>query len=174
MLERAYRFERAEIADVLVEIVATDCLVFEAADDVTRSVLRYRQGGPGFSDLMILAAANQAGAEVRKGYLCTLLTAASQGWRGPLWFVPDSHSQVRDRRRNSIATGNWQLATGNWIQYMRAPPVTLIVKQRRLSKVTNGPTEALNNLNGSNASRSGSVTPHTSDRRSDKATGFNT
>ena len=62
MLERAYRFERAEIADVLVEIVATDCLVFEAADDVTRSVLRYRQGGPGFSDLMILAAANQAGA----------------------------------------------------------------------------------------------------------------
>lgn len=62
VLERAYRFGRAEIADVLLELVATDCLVFEFVDDVIRSVLRYRQGGPGFSDLMILAAANRAEA----------------------------------------------------------------------------------------------------------------
>lgn len=62
VLERAYRFGRAEIADVLLELVATDCLVLESADDVTRSALRYRQGGPGFSDLMILAAANRVGA----------------------------------------------------------------------------------------------------------------
>lgn len=62
VLERVYRFGRAEIADVLLELLATDCLVFESADDVVRSVLRYRQGGPGFSDLMILAAAGRAEA----------------------------------------------------------------------------------------------------------------
>ena len=62
VLERAYRFERAEIADVLLELVATDCLMFESVDDVIRSVLRYRRGGPGFSDLMILAAAERAEA----------------------------------------------------------------------------------------------------------------
>ena len=62
VLERAYRFGRAEIADVLLELVATDCLVFESGDDVIRSALRYRQGGPGFSDLMILAAANRTEA----------------------------------------------------------------------------------------------------------------
>jgi len=62
VLERAYRFGRAEIADVLLELLATDCLVFESADYVISSVLRYRQGGPGFSDLMILAAAQRAEA----------------------------------------------------------------------------------------------------------------
>ncbi|MDE0376692.1 MAG: type II toxin-antitoxin system VapC family toxin [bacterium] len=62
VLERVYRFGRVEIADVLLELLATDCLVFESADGVIRSVLRYRQGGPGFSDLMILAAANRAEA----------------------------------------------------------------------------------------------------------------
>ncbi|MDE0168413.1 MAG: type II toxin-antitoxin system VapC family toxin [bacterium] len=62
VLERAYRFERAEIADVLLELVATDCLMFESVDDVIRSVLRYHRGEPGFSDLMILAAAERAEA----------------------------------------------------------------------------------------------------------------
>ena len=62
VLERAYRFGRAEIANVLLELLATDCLAFESAEDVTRSALRYAQGGPGFSDLMILASAARAGA----------------------------------------------------------------------------------------------------------------
>ena len=62
VLERAYRFTRVEIANVLVELVATDCLVFEAADDIARAAFLYRQGGPGFSDLMILAAADRVGA----------------------------------------------------------------------------------------------------------------
>ena len=62
VLERANRFDRAEIADVLLELVATDCLVFESVEDVIRSVLRYRRGGPGFSDLMTLAAAERAEA----------------------------------------------------------------------------------------------------------------
>ena len=47
---------------MLLELLATDCLVFESAEDVTRSVLRYGQGGPGFSDFMILASAVRAGA----------------------------------------------------------------------------------------------------------------
>ena len=55
-LGRAYRFSRTQIADVLVELSATDSLVVEAADDVARAALQYRQGGPGFADLMILAA----------------------------------------------------------------------------------------------------------------------
>ena len=63
VLERAYKFNRVEIANVLVELVATDCLVFEAADDITRAALDYQQGGPGFADRMILAAAARAGAE---------------------------------------------------------------------------------------------------------------
>ena len=57
VLERAYRFSRTQISDVLVELSATDSLVVEAADDVARAALQYRQGGPGFADLMILAAA---------------------------------------------------------------------------------------------------------------------
>ncbi len=62
VLERAYRFSRTQIADVLVELSATDSLVVEAADDVARAALQYRQGGPGFADLMILSASARAGA----------------------------------------------------------------------------------------------------------------
>ena len=57
VLERAYRFPRARIAIVLLQLVATDSLVFEAVDSIARAALRYRQGGAGFSDLMILATA---------------------------------------------------------------------------------------------------------------------
>ena len=62
VLERAYRFPRSRISDVVVELVATDSLVVEAADDVAGAALRYRQGGADFSDLMILAASARAGA----------------------------------------------------------------------------------------------------------------
>jgi predicted nucleic-acid-binding protein len=62
VLERAYGFSRDQIASVLEELVSTDGLVVEAADDVARASLSYRIGGPGFSDLMILAAADRAGA----------------------------------------------------------------------------------------------------------------
>ena len=56
-MERAYRFSRTQISDVLVELSAhRQGLVVEAADDVARAALQYRQGGPGFADLMILAA----------------------------------------------------------------------------------------------------------------------
>ena len=62
VLERAYGFARPQIADVLVELMATDSLVVEEADDVARAAADYRRRGAGFADLMILAAARRAGA----------------------------------------------------------------------------------------------------------------
>ena len=61
VLERAYRFSRDQIATVLEELVSTEGLVVEAADDVVRASSSYRRGGVGFSELMILAAAERAG-----------------------------------------------------------------------------------------------------------------
>lgn len=62
VLERSYHFPRSEIADVLVELISTDSLIIEAAEDIVRAAIRYRQGGVGFADLMILAAARRVGA----------------------------------------------------------------------------------------------------------------
>ena len=67
VLERAYRYSRDQIAAVLEQLVATEGLAIEAADDVARAVFRYRAGGAGFSDLMILAAAVRSGSHP----LCT-------------------------------------------------------------------------------------------------------
>lgn len=60
VLERAYGFARAQIAEVLLELVATDSLVVETAEDVARAAIRYGRGGADFSDLLILAAAERA------------------------------------------------------------------------------------------------------------------
>ena len=62
VLERAYGYSRQQIAMVLEQLVATEGLAIEAADDVARAAIRYRTGGAGFSDLMILAAAERTGA----------------------------------------------------------------------------------------------------------------
>ena len=62
VLERAYGYSRDRIATILEELVATEGLVVEAADDVARAAFRYRSGGAGFSDLMVLAAAQRIGA----------------------------------------------------------------------------------------------------------------
>ncbi len=62
MLERAYGFARDQIADVLVELIATDSIVVEVADDVARAAYSYSQGGVGFADLMILSAAEREGS----------------------------------------------------------------------------------------------------------------
>ena len=59
VLERAYRLAREQISDVLMELLATDSLVLEAPGDVARAASTYRQGDAGFSDLMILAAAQR-------------------------------------------------------------------------------------------------------------------
>ena len=62
VLQRAYRLSRDRIAEVLEELVATEGLQIEAADDVARAAFRYRRGEAGFSDLMIAAAAERSGA----------------------------------------------------------------------------------------------------------------
>ena len=62
VLERAYGVSRERIATILQELVATQSLVIEAAEDVARAAFRYQAGGPGFSDLMVLAAADRAEA----------------------------------------------------------------------------------------------------------------
>ena len=62
VLERSYRFTRTRIAEVLMDLTASDSLVVENADDVVAAAHRYRQGGVGFSDMMILAAAERVGA----------------------------------------------------------------------------------------------------------------
>ena len=62
VLERFYRFQRARIADVLFELVTTDCLVVETADHIAGAAYAYGRGGVGFADLMILAAVERSGA----------------------------------------------------------------------------------------------------------------
>ena len=62
VLERSYRFTREQIADVLLEMLATDGLAFENDRDVTHAVESYRLGGPDFADQVILSAANRNGA----------------------------------------------------------------------------------------------------------------
>jgi len=63
VLERAYGFSRDRITTILEELVATEGLVIEEANDVARAAFRYRASGVGFSDLMILAAAERSGAQ---------------------------------------------------------------------------------------------------------------
>ena len=62
VLERAYGYSRDQIATILEELVATEELIIESADDVGRAASSYRAGDAGFSDLMILAAAERIGA----------------------------------------------------------------------------------------------------------------
>ena len=62
VLRRAYGFPRDRIAVILEELTATEGLIVESADEVVRSAFRYRKGGAGFSDLMILEAAERSGA----------------------------------------------------------------------------------------------------------------
>ena len=62
VLERAYQFPRDQIADVLEGLVSAEELIVEAADDIARASSSYRRVRAGFSDLMILASAERAGA----------------------------------------------------------------------------------------------------------------
>lgn len=62
VLERSYCFPRTQVAEALMDLTASDTLVVENSDDVASAAHRYRQGGPGLSDLMILAAAERVEA----------------------------------------------------------------------------------------------------------------
>ncbi|MFC3570128.1 type II toxin-antitoxin system VapC family toxin [Paracoccus sp. TOH] len=61
VLERAYDLPRQDIAAALDGLLAAPEIVVEAADRVGLAVERYRQGGAGFSDHMIVLAARDAG-----------------------------------------------------------------------------------------------------------------
>ena len=45
VLERAYKFTRSQIADVILELAATDGVVIEEVEDVAQAAIRYRQTG---------------------------------------------------------------------------------------------------------------------------------
>ncbi len=62
VLERSYGFARDRVAETLMDLTASDSLIVENPDDVAAAAYRYRQGGVGFSDLMILSAVARAGA----------------------------------------------------------------------------------------------------------------
>ena len=60
VLGRSYGFTRRQVAEALMDLTASDTLVVENSDDVAAAAYRFRQGGVGFSDLMILRAAERA------------------------------------------------------------------------------------------------------------------
>lgn len=62
VLERAYGFSRDRIADIFQDLVASEELHIEAAEDVVRAAEGFRRGSAGFSDRMIIAAARRWGA----------------------------------------------------------------------------------------------------------------
>ncbi|RFU12915.1 PIN domain-containing protein [Rhodobacteraceae bacterium W635] len=62
VLERAYGYQRADIAAALDGLLTAIELEIEAADEVGVAVDRYRNDGFGFADLMIAAAARRADA----------------------------------------------------------------------------------------------------------------
>ena len=62
VLERAYRFGRAEIAGALDGLLASTELIIEGADDIGPALELFRNDGFDFADLMIAAAARRAGA----------------------------------------------------------------------------------------------------------------
>lgn len=61
VLERSYGLPRDRVAEALMDLAASDSLVVENSDDVAAAAYRYRQGGIGLSDLMILSAAEREG-----------------------------------------------------------------------------------------------------------------
>ncbi len=62
VLERSYRFPRSRVAQALMDLTASDTLVVESSDHVAAAAHLYRRGAVGFSDLMVLSAAERAGA----------------------------------------------------------------------------------------------------------------
>lgn len=62
VLERHYKFSRAQIAEVLQDLLASENIVVESDDDVAVAARGYRSGGAGFADRMILLAARRSGS----------------------------------------------------------------------------------------------------------------
>ena len=64
VLERSYQCSRDRIATVLEQLATTESLVVETGNDVIRAASGYRSGVAGFSDLMILSAAERSQAHL--------------------------------------------------------------------------------------------------------------
>jgi predicted nucleic-acid-binding protein len=62
VLERAYGYERADIAAAFDGLLSATELLIEDADDIGPALELYRNDGFGFADVMIAAAARRAGA----------------------------------------------------------------------------------------------------------------
>jgi predicted nucleic-acid-binding protein len=62
VLERAYGYERADIAAAFGGLLSATELLIEDADDIGPALELYRNDGFGFFDVMIAAAARRAGA----------------------------------------------------------------------------------------------------------------
>ena len=62
VLGHGYGLPRKRIAEILVELLETRGLLFENAADVAHAAAEFGQGGPEFSDRMILAAAQRMDA----------------------------------------------------------------------------------------------------------------
>ncbi len=78
VLERAYRMTRAEIAGAVEALLEARELRFEAEDRVGLAISRYRQGGPGFSEQMILIAAGQGGCDALVSFDRKLVEAGAR------------------------------------------------------------------------------------------------
>ena len=62
VLERAYGYERTDIATAFDGLLSARELLLEDADDIGPALELYRNEGFGFADLMIAAAARRVGA----------------------------------------------------------------------------------------------------------------
>lgn len=63
VLGGSYGFSRDQIATTLENLVGSEELLVEAADDLVRAANAMRHGGAEFSDRMILVAATRSGAD---------------------------------------------------------------------------------------------------------------
>ena len=68
VLERAYKYSREEIAEVLLSIVTASQLAVENAQDIASVVNLYRKEGYDFADLMIRQAAQRTEKRVLKTF----------------------------------------------------------------------------------------------------------
>lgn len=82
VLERSYRYERAEIARILEGLLSASELEIEEGDTVGAILQLYEGKGFGFSDLMIRQAARRAGADVVKTFDKTAARLDGVEWIG--------------------------------------------------------------------------------------------
>ena len=61
VLERAYKFERAQIAMAVDRLLEAQELVIEAAEQVAIAITRYKAGGAGFADQIVALAGRANG-----------------------------------------------------------------------------------------------------------------